>query len=103
MAFKREPKMKTTEPSVDEAGSGMKKGGKADGGAMVGALPTAAKLSAARPRGATLLASRAPTRPSAGIPAVKNGGKVAAFKAGGHVQSCCKAEGGSVAMKKGSW
>jgi len=31
-SFKREPKMMTTEPSVDEVGHGMKKGGKAEGG-----------------------------------------------------------------------
>ena len=31
-SFKREPKMMTTEPSVDEVGQGMKKGGKAEGG-----------------------------------------------------------------------
>jgi len=31
-SFKREPKMKTTEPSVDEVGKGMKRGGKAEGG-----------------------------------------------------------------------
>jgi hypothetical protein len=30
--FKREPKMMTTEPSADEVGRGMKKGGKAEGG-----------------------------------------------------------------------
>lgn len=31
-SFKREPKMMTTEPSVDEVGKGMKRGGKAEGG-----------------------------------------------------------------------
>jgi hypothetical protein len=42
MGFKREPKMMTTEPSVDEvSGKGMKKGGKTKM-AMGGALPVAA-------------------------------------------------------------
>jgi len=51
MGFKREPKMKTTEPSVDEVGKGMKKGGKtkmADGGVMPVAPLAAA---AAQPMG----------------------------------------------------
>ena len=88
MSFKREPKMKTTEPSVDEAK--MKKGGrthKAIGGALpagriTGALPPAlsAQMAAAAPRGrAALLASRMPARPSPGIPVMpaKKGGKMA--------------------------
>ena len=48
--FKREPKMFTTEPSVDEVGNGMKKGGKAKkmqyGGVMV---PPAARPAMAAP------------------------------------------------------
>lgn len=49
MAFKRMSKMETTEPSVDEVGKGMKKGGKtkmADGGMPMGALQAAATAAA---------------------------------------------------------
>lgn len=56
MAFKRMSKMKTTEPSVDEVGKGMKHGGKtkmADGGVPMGALQAAAAAAPA-------LASRRP-------------------------------------------
>jgi hypothetical protein len=42
--FKREPKMKTTEPSVDEVGKGMKKGGKANGGAAMMGRPAPALM-----------------------------------------------------------
>jgi len=77
--FKPMPKMETTEPSVILK---LKKGGvakKAMGGALpVGqpqtarlpaiVPPTAPAMAAARPRGATLMASRAPMRPSPGIP-----------------------------------
>jgi len=57
MGFKRMAKMETTEPSVDEVGKGMKKGGKAkmaDGGMPMGALQAAA----ARPT----MAARRPIR-----------------------------------------
>ena len=47
MAFKSMSKMKTTEPSVDEVGKGMKKGGKTKM-AMGGAMPVA-PLAAAAP------------------------------------------------------
>jgi hypothetical protein len=40
--FQREPKMKTTEPSADEVGGGMKKGGKTKKMAMGGMNPMAA-------------------------------------------------------------
>lgn len=94
-------KMETTEPSVDEAGKGMKKGGKAkmaDGGVPMGAAPagalpavaeqvrrrrpmTAMEASAARPRGASLMRPAAMSRPAPAIPAqamgrVKNGGAI---------------------------
>lgn len=54
MGFKRMAKMETTEPSVDEVGGGMKKGGKAkmaDGGMPMGALQAAARptMAARRP------------------------------------------------------
>lgn len=99
MGFKRMAKMETTEPSVDEVGKGMKKGGKAkmaDGGVPMGAAPagalpavaaqvrrrrpmTAMEASAARPRGASLMRPAAMSRPAPAIPAqamgrVKNGG-----------------------------
>jgi hypothetical protein len=48
MGFKRMAKMETTEPSVDEVGKGMKKGGKAkmaNGGVPMGALQAAARPS----------------------------------------------------------
>jgi hypothetical protein len=60
--FKREPKEKTTEPSVDEVGHGMKKGGHAHkkhmmmGGAPMGATPMV------RPRTRMAMAAAAPTR-----------------------------------------
>jgi hypothetical protein len=99
MGFKRMAKMESTEPSVDEVGKGMKKGGKAkmaDGGVPMGAAPagalpavaeqvrrrrpmTAMEASAARPRGASLMRPAAMSRPAPAIPAqamgrVKNGG-----------------------------
>ena len=99
MGFKRMAKMDTTEPSVDEVGKGMKKGGKAkmaDGGMPMGAAPagalpavaaqvarrrpvSAAEMAAARPRGAALMRQAAMSRPAPAIPAqamgrVKNGG-----------------------------
>jgi len=84
--FKREPKMKTTEPSDDEVGGGMKRGGrthKAIGGGLpagriTGALPPglAEAMSAVRPRGAALLSAQVPRRPNPGIPVAKKGGKM---------------------------
>jgi len=101
MGFKRMAKMESTEPSVDEVGKGMKKGGKAkmaDGGVPMGAAPagalpavaaqvarrrpmTAMEASAARPRGASLMRPAAMSRPAPAIPAqamgrVKNGGAI---------------------------
>lgn len=90
MGFKEMKMMKSTEPSVDEVGKGMKKGGKLKM-QMGGALPmvaqgvakkrptTAAEMAAARPRGAALMRSAAMSRPAPGIPPqamgrVKNGG-----------------------------
>ena len=78
--FKPMPKMETTEPSVILK---LKKGGRAVKKAIGGALPvgepqtarlpaispaTAAAMAAARPRGATMMASRAPMRPNPGMP-----------------------------------
>jgi hypothetical protein len=62
-SFKREPKMRTTEPSVDEVGHGMKRGGHAKKHmAMGGALPMAAAATPVRrpnPRAAMLQAAMA--------------------------------------------
>ena len=98
MTFKRETKMRTSEPSDDEAK--MKKGGrlhKAIGGGLpagriTGALPPAlsAQMAAAAPRGrAALLASRMPARPSPGSPVMpaKKGGKMAE---GGKMESAAE-------------
>lgn len=100
MGFKEMKMMKSTEPSVDEVGKGMKKGGKTKmmmGGMprmqMGGALPmvaqsvakkrptSAAEMAAARPRGAALMRSAAMSRPSPGMPPqamgrVKDGGSM---------------------------
>lgn len=83
-SFKREPKMMTTEPSVDEVGSGMKRGGHARKKmAMGGALPAvaapalAARMAAMRPRGASMMpAGRMAARPNPGIPVAKKGGSI---------------------------
>jgi len=87
--FKPMPKMETTEPSVELK---LKKGGvakKAIGGALPSAAPAmgaapelAARLAAARPRGASMMASRAPVRPAPGMPA-----QAMARKKGGEVES----------------
>lgn len=78
--FKREPKMFTTEPSVDEVGKGMKKGGKAKhmqyGGVMVPPTARPAMAPAVRPTG-----RRAPmaamAAPAARMPmARKKGGSI---------------------------
>lgn len=111
MGFKSMKKMDTTEPSVDEVGKGMKKGGKLKmqmGGspmsAMGGALPsvaqnvrrskpmTAAEMAAARPRGAALMRSAAMSRPAPAIPAQAMG----RVKKGGAMK---KAEGGEIESK----
>ena len=49
MGFKRMSKMETTEPSVDEVGKGMKKGGKTKKMAMGGAMPAGPLAAAAAP------------------------------------------------------
>lgn len=102
MGFKEMKMMKSTEPSVDEVGKGMKKGGKLKM-QMGGALPmvaqgvakkrptTAAEMAAARPRGAALMRSAAMSRPAPGIPPqamgrVKNGGSMKKAN-GGEVES----------------
>lgn len=74
--FMREPKMFTTEPSVDEVGKGMKKGGKAKkmqyGGVMVPPIDRPAMAPAVRPMG-----RRAPmAMPTARMPMRKNGGSI---------------------------
>lgn len=63
MAFKRMSKMETTEPSVDEAGKGMKKGGKTKKMQMGGAMPVAplaAAAAAPMPLGRRPMPSRRP-------------------------------------------
>jgi len=89
-SFKRDPKMKTTEPSADEVGKGMKKGGHAHKKHMAlgGGLPAgritgasapelAARMAAARPRGASMMAAPAMARPASGMPVMrKSGGKL---------------------------
>lgn len=112
MGFKEMKMMKSTEPSVDEVGKGMKSGGKtkkmAMGGAPMGKAPmggalsaiaaqnarkrptTPAEMAAMRPRGASMMKSAALSRPMPGIPPqamgrVKNGG--AMKKAGGEMES----------------
>ena len=102
MGFKEMKMMKSTEPSVDEVGKGMKSGGKPKmvmGGAPMGKSPmggalssiaaqnarkrpaSAAEMATKRPRGAALMRSAAMSRPAPGIPAqamgrVKNGGSM---------------------------
>ena len=76
MGFKPEPKMKTTEPSVDEA-----KIKKASGGKITGAaIPKlAAEMSMVKPKGASLIPMRSPVKPAPGnpgIPVAKKGGKM---------------------------
>jgi len=88
-SFSRMSKMDTAEPSVDEVGSGMKRGGHArkkmalGGGLPMGritgaAAPAqAAQMAAVRPRGATMMAPRAMGRPASGMPVMrKSGGKL---------------------------
>ena len=76
MGFKREPKMMTTEPSVDEvSGKGMKKGGKTKM-AMGGALPVAA-LSRRRPDPRAAMMGAAMAEQAAARPMMrKKGGEV---------------------------
>jgi hypothetical protein len=89
MGFKREPKMKTTEPSDDEVGKGMKKGGHAHKKhmAMGGALPMASSspmpmgrrpMPSARPdpRAAMLQAAMAQRGAGAAPMMRKKGGEV---------------------------
>jgi hypothetical protein len=60
-------KMKTTEPSVDEAGKGMKSGGKTKKMAMGGAMPVGPlAAAAAQPMGSRAM----PSRPAMGRPAM---------------------------------
>lgn len=67
MAFKSMSKMKTTEPSVDEVGKGMKSGGKTKKMAMGGAMPVAPlAAAAAQPMGSRAM----PSRPAMGRPAM---------------------------------
>lgn len=79
--FKREPKMFTTEPSVDEVGNGMKKGGKVKkmqyGGVMVPPTDRPAMTPPVRPMG-----RRAPAAmPMARMPMRKAGGSIGNEKA----------------------
>jgi hypothetical protein len=89
MGFKRMEKMETTEPSVDEVGKGMKKGGKtkmADGGVPMGALQAAAAaapamgrraMSARRPNPRAAMMEAAMAEQAAARPMMrKKGGEV---------------------------
>ena len=84
--FKREPNMKTTEPSADEV-KGLKKGGKARmamGGGLpnrqiTGALPPALAAQMAQSQGrASMMQPRSMARPASGMPVMgkKKGGEV---------------------------
>lgn len=87
MGFKREPKMKTTEPSVDEVGKGMKRGGHAHKKhmAMGGALPMGA---APMPMGARPMSSARPNPRAAMLQAAMAGrGAPMMRKKGGEVES----------------
>jgi hypothetical protein len=59
MGFKEMKMMKSTEPSVDEAGKGMKKGGKTKKMAMGGGMPMGALQSAAPAMAAPAMGRRA--------------------------------------------
>lgn len=65
MGFKRMSKMETTEPSVDEVGKGMKKGGKTKKMAMGGSMP-AGPLAAAAAAPAPMGGRAMPARPAMG-------------------------------------
>jgi len=58
MGFKEMKMMKSTEPSVDEAGKGMKKGGKTKKMAMGGAMPAGPLAAATAPMGSRAMPSR---------------------------------------------
>jgi hypothetical protein len=60
MGFKEMKMMKSTEPSVDEVGKGMKKGGKTKKMAMGGGMPMGALQSAAPAMAAPAMARRRP-------------------------------------------
>ena len=87
-SFKREPKMKTTEPSVDEVGGGMKRGGHAKKMALGGGLPNrqitgamppalAAEMAKQGSGRASMMQPRAVARPASGMPMMrKKGGEV---------------------------
>ena len=87
MGFKREPKMKTTEPSDDEVGKGMKRGGHAHKKhmAMGGALPMGA---APMPMGRRPMPSARPDPRAAMLQAAMAGrGAPMMRKKGGEVES----------------
>ena len=65
MGFKEMKMMKSTEPSVDEAGKGMKKGGKPKM-QMGGAMPAGPLAAASMPMGSRAM----PARPAMGRPAM---------------------------------
>lgn len=66
MGFKEMKMMKSTESSVDEAGKGMKNGGKTKKMQMGGAMPTAPLAAASMPMGSRAM----PSRPAMGRPAM---------------------------------
>jgi hypothetical protein len=102
MGFKRMAKMETTEPSVDEVGKGMKKGGKAkmaNGGVPMGALQAAARPSmgarrampARRPSPRQAMMEAAAMEAAAQPMMRKNGGSIRNEKAEiKHLKSCFK-------------
>jgi hypothetical protein len=90
MGFKSMSKMKTTEPSVDEVGKGMKHGGKTKKMAMGGAMPVAplAAAAAPMPMGRRPMPSRRPDPRAAMLEAaMAQRGAPMMRKKGGEVES----------------
>ena len=95
MAFKSMSKMKTTEPSVDEVGKGMKKGGKAKmamGGPMMPSSPLAA-AAAPMPMGRRPMPARRPDPRAAMLEAAM------AQRAGAGAAPMMRKKGGEVESK----
>jgi hypothetical protein len=87
MGFKRMEKMDTTEPSVDEVGNGMKKGGKTKKMAMGGAMPVAPLAAAAAPMGRRAMPARRPDPRAAMMNAAMAQRAPMMRKKGGEVES----------------
>lgn len=87
MGFKEMKMMKSTEPSVDEVGKGMKKGGKTKM-AMGGAMPVAPLAAAAAPMGRRPMPARRPDPRAAMMQAaMAQKGAPMMRKKGGEVES----------------